>query len=279
MSAIRSALPGEIRAYADANKVEQDRGIVVEAVQRHPRDATILAGRPLDQQGRLAVTGRRGDAHHAALARAGRLDQPGAAHRTRVRVRDRQLGVEQEFIQLDDRPLRRYRVVFRHRGLLACRYGSTSARCGHVNRGTPRVSRPHPTQVSSSCGRAGSRRAISPSARLSARTGSSAPAPITRSCRGDQVGGHSPIIPGRARQTTNATAAASVSRRPFVLTAHHHVLQPDRLDQPRHQPAPAATRRCSLARPTITSTSWQDGGPQSHALDSLVGGAALSQRA
>jgi hypothetical protein len=86
-------------------------------------------------------------------------------------------------------------------------------------------------------------------------------------------------IPGRARQTTNATDAASVSRRPFVLTAHHHVLQPDRLDQPRHQPGPAAVRRCSLARPTITSTSWQDGGPRSNALDSLVGGAALSQRA
>ena len=41
---------------------------------------------------------------------------------------------------------------------------------------------------------------------------------------------------------------ASVSRRPYVLTSHHHVLQPDRLDQPRHQPAPASARRCSLAR-------------------------------
>ena len=37
MSATRSALPGETRAYADANKREQGRGIVVEAVERHPR--------------------------------------------------------------------------------------------------------------------------------------------------------------------------------------------------------------------------------------------------
>ena len=56
-------------------------------------------------------------------------------------------------------------------------------------------------------------------------------------------------IPGRARQTTNATDGPRSPAAHFVLTSHHHVLQPDRLDQPRHQPAPASARRCSLVRP------------------------------
>ena len=235
--------PGERRRQQG----EHDRGIIVEAVQSHPRDATILTGRPLDEQGRLAVPGGRGNAHHAAPAGAGRPDQPGAAHRTRVRVRDRQSGVEQEFIQLDDRPLRRYRVVFRHRGLLACRYGSTSARCGHVNRGTPRVSRPHPTQVSSSCGRAGSRRAISPSARLSARTGSTAPAPITRSCRGDQVGGHSPRF--QAELGRRQTRPTGLGLPPPLCTDRPPPRPPARSARPATTPTRASRRQALQPRP------------------------------
>ena len=74
---------------------EQDRRIVVEAVERHPRDATILREGPLGQQRRLAVARGRGDADHPAVARAGRLDELGAAHGPRAGRRDRELGVEQ----------------------------------------------------------------------------------------------------------------------------------------------------------------------------------------
>ena len=83
---------------------EQARGVVVEAVERHPGDTTILGQRPLRQQGRLAVTRGRGDPDHTAAARPGRLDEPGATHRTRARLRNRELGVEKQPIDLHRRP-------------------------------------------------------------------------------------------------------------------------------------------------------------------------------
>ena len=119
------------------------------------------AARPLRQQGRLAVTGGRGDADHAAIARASRPDEPGTAHGTWPRVRDRQLGLEQRLIELDDRPPLRPRVVFRHRGLLACRCGDRSARRRRTKRGAPRASRPRPTRVSGPCSSVSARRAFS----------------------------------------------------------------------------------------------------------------------
>ena len=85
---------------------EQERGIIVEAGERHPCNPAILSQSPLRQQGRLAVTRGRSDADHAAIARASRLDEPGAAHRTRARLRDRELGVEQKYIERNDRPRR-----------------------------------------------------------------------------------------------------------------------------------------------------------------------------
>ena len=121
MSATRSALPGEIRAYADANKREQGRGIVVEAVERHPGDTAILGGGPLGQQRRLAVARRRRDPDHPALARPGRLDEIVTTHGPRTRLRHRELGVEQHLIERDGRastwaegPARSHRRHARH---------------------------------------------------------------------------------------------------------------------------------------------------------------------
>ena len=75
MSAIRSASSGETRAYADASKESRTIGIVVESVERHPGDATILGVGPLRQQGRLAVARRRRHGDHAAIARSTRGDE------------------------------------------------------------------------------------------------------------------------------------------------------------------------------------------------------------
>ena len=60
---------------------EQRRGIVVEAVERHPRDRTFLRVGPLGQEGRLAVPRRRRHADHPAPARTRRGDQGGAGDR------------------------------------------------------------------------------------------------------------------------------------------------------------------------------------------------------
>ena len=73
----------EIRAYADAKQGQQRGRIVVQPVQRHPGDPSILRLGPFRQQRRLAVARRRRDADHPAIAGARRLDQAGATHRTR----------------------------------------------------------------------------------------------------------------------------------------------------------------------------------------------------
>ena len=74
---------------------EASKQLIVEVIERHPRHATILGVSPLHEQGRLPVTGGRGDADHAAVARAGGLDQPGAAHGAGAWLGDRELGIEQ----------------------------------------------------------------------------------------------------------------------------------------------------------------------------------------
>ena len=74
-------------------------GVVIEAIERHPGDPTILSTGPLGQQRRLAVPGRRRDANKQAVTRTSGLDQSGAAHAIRVRLRDRELGVEQQLIE------------------------------------------------------------------------------------------------------------------------------------------------------------------------------------
>jgi hypothetical protein len=84
---------------------KQDRGIIVEAVQRHPRDPAILCMGPLSQQSRLAVTRGRSDGDHAAIARATRLDEFGATYRTSARLRNRQLGIDQQLFELGNRRL------------------------------------------------------------------------------------------------------------------------------------------------------------------------------
>ena len=93
----------EIRAYAAANTDSSADGIVVEAVQRHPPDPSILRLGPFGQQGRLAVTRRRGDTDHPAIARASRLDQ---VRRDSPNLGDGRgtdkLRIEQHRLQLDD---------------------------------------------------------------------------------------------------------------------------------------------------------------------------------
>jgi hypothetical protein len=66
---------------------------------------------PLNQEGRLAVTGRGSDADHAAIACAGRLDELGATHETWPNLRDRKLGVEQRLIECTSRPRRLGRIL------------------------------------------------------------------------------------------------------------------------------------------------------------------------
>ena len=60
---------------------QQRRGIVVEAVERQPRNRTILGPGPLGQQGRLAVARRRGHADDPAAAAARRVDERPPADR------------------------------------------------------------------------------------------------------------------------------------------------------------------------------------------------------
>ena len=99
---MRSVWP-EIRAYAAANTDTQRRGIIVEAVKRHPPDGSILRLGPLSQQGRLAVTRRCGDTDHPAIARASRLDEPRAAHQTCAKARHRKLRIEQQRLERSNR--------------------------------------------------------------------------------------------------------------------------------------------------------------------------------
>ena len=75
---------------------QQHRGIIVETIQRHPRHAAVLRGGPLRQEDRLAIARWRGDRNQAALARTGGSNEMGAADRTRVGLRDRELGVVQQ---------------------------------------------------------------------------------------------------------------------------------------------------------------------------------------
>jgi hypothetical protein len=82
---------------------QQDRRIIVEPVQRHPRHPTIFCAGPLSQQGRLAVTRRRSDRDHAAIARATRLDEFAPTHRTSAKLRNRKLGIQQRLLELSNR--------------------------------------------------------------------------------------------------------------------------------------------------------------------------------
>ena len=60
---------------------EQRCGVVVEAIERRPRDRTLLRVGPLGQEGRLAVPRRCRHAHHTAPAGTRRGDQGGAGDR------------------------------------------------------------------------------------------------------------------------------------------------------------------------------------------------------
>ena len=57
---------------------EERRGIVVESVERHPRDGSFLGVRPLGHEGGLAVSGGRRDAHDATRARPRGLEDVGS---------------------------------------------------------------------------------------------------------------------------------------------------------------------------------------------------------
>ena len=102
-SAISASPSGEIRPYADASAEQEGRGIIVEAVERHPRDRAILRARPFGQQGRLAVAGGRGHAHDAAVALACGPDQGSPTHGARPGARHRELGIEQRQTKLGGR--------------------------------------------------------------------------------------------------------------------------------------------------------------------------------
>ena len=80
---------------------QQHRGIVVEAVEGHPGDRTLLDVRPLLQQGGLPVAGGGSDADHPSPARPSSRDRRLAAHRSGTHVRDRQLRGEQRVIESD----------------------------------------------------------------------------------------------------------------------------------------------------------------------------------
>ena len=82
---------------------QQCRRIIVQPVQRHPADTSILQFGPLCQQGRLAVTRRRRDPDHPAVAGPSRLDQVGVTHRTRPALRHRQLRFEQHRLKFGGR--------------------------------------------------------------------------------------------------------------------------------------------------------------------------------
>ena len=79
---------------------EQGRGIIVEAVERHPGHGAILVDGPFRQEGRLAVARRRRDRDEAATARASGLNKFAAADGARARLRNRKLGVEQQLAKL-----------------------------------------------------------------------------------------------------------------------------------------------------------------------------------
>ncbi len=83
---------------------EHKRRIIVQTVERHPHDRAILGQSPLHQQRRLTVTRRRRHADHPAPAPAGLLDEPGPAHETRARWRNRKLGIQQQQIRRNHRP-------------------------------------------------------------------------------------------------------------------------------------------------------------------------------
>ena len=81
----------------------QGCGIIVEAVERHPRDRAILRACPLGQQGRFAVPGGRGHPHDAAMALARSSDQGSPTHGARPGARHRELGIEQRQSKASDR--------------------------------------------------------------------------------------------------------------------------------------------------------------------------------
>jgi hypothetical protein len=92
-----------------------------------------------------------------------------------------------------------------------------------------------------------------PSARLSARTGSTAPAPITRSCRGDQVGGHSPRF--QAELGRRQTRPTGLGLPPPICTDLPPPRPPARSARPATTPTRASLRQALQPRPpTITST-------------------------
>ena len=104
ISAISSELLGEIRAYADANKVSRTAG----SSSKRSKD-THATGRSSAVRPTQPATStyrnlpRRSNSDHAAITRTTRLDELGATHRTWARLRNRKLGVEQQLFEFRNR--------------------------------------------------------------------------------------------------------------------------------------------------------------------------------
>ena len=98
-------------AVGHREEVEERRGVVVEAIERHPTHGSLVRLRPFSQQRGLAVAGRSGDADHPAIAGTSRIDERPSTDRVRSMLGDRELGIEQRAAQLDHRQRLAIRLV------------------------------------------------------------------------------------------------------------------------------------------------------------------------
>ena len=82
---------------------QQGRRVIIQPVQRHPPNPSMLGLGPLRHQHRLAITSRRRDPDHPATTGTSRLDQTGTAHRTGPPARRRQLRLKQHRLERSNR--------------------------------------------------------------------------------------------------------------------------------------------------------------------------------
>ena len=102
ISATKSALSGEIRAYADANRTSRIAGSSSKrSSDTHPTGRSSACAHSVRNVDFPYPAGAVTPTTRQSLARA-RLDEVGATHRTRARLRNRELGVEEYVVELED---------------------------------------------------------------------------------------------------------------------------------------------------------------------------------
>ena len=104
ISAASPACSGTARSIGRRDQEEQGARVVVEPVERDPRDPPWLAVRPLDQQRGLSVPGWCGHADGDRAARPDRVDERRPAHQAGTNAGHRELDVEQDVVQTRSRP-------------------------------------------------------------------------------------------------------------------------------------------------------------------------------